>query len=193
MSAYRMMKSWKLSYLHTRQSIELSGKIARWEFDQSCLFKDTEYIAKVCNDFNKIASVLQDFYNIFGAELKSIINDPARIDAIKKRVDELLMPIQNADFNVFTEFNKENWDATMDWFYLEVTSLENEAKYFIDECFTVLISAEQALDVLLKFKNIKTREAIHERLLMKFDIIMQQFSREINEIESIFNLGIKCI
>lgn len=187
--AHAMMKNWKIAYLKTRKNIELSGKGARWEFEQPRLVKETEYIAKVCNDFYKITSVLQDFYNIFGAELKSIIDDPAQIDAIVKRVDELIIPIQNADFNIFTELNKENWDAMMEWFYLEVSYLENEAKFFIDECFVELISAEQALDVLLKFKNIKTRQAIQEQLLMKFEIIMQQFSKEINQVENIFNLG----
>ncbi|XP_043285591.1 dynein axonemal heavy chain 10-like [Venturia canescens] len=187
--AHAMMKNWRESYLNTRESIEVSGKGRRWEFDQDTLFRETEYIANVCDDLNKIASVLQDFYNIFGAELKSIINDPAQIDAIIKRVEKLTVPLENADFNVFMKFNKENWDATMSWFYAEVANLENEAKFYIDECFTVLISAEHALEVLLKFKNIKTRQAIQEQLLMKFDIIMQQFSKEISMIENIFNRG----
>lgn len=185
-----MMKNWKICYLKTRESIEVSGKGIRWEFDQPRLFKETEYIAKVCDDLNKISSVLQDFYNIFGAELKLVINDPSQIDIIIKKVDETIMPIKNADFNVYTEFNKENWDATIDYFYFEVKNLEKEAKFFIDECFMVLISAEEALEVLLKFKNIKTRQAIQEQLLLKFDVIMQQFSKEINQVEGIFNRGI---
>ncbi|XP_011310250.1 dynein heavy chain 10, axonemal [Fopius arisanus] len=189
LDAHLMMKSWKASYLKTRQDIEYSGKGTRWEFDQQRLFKETEYIGKVCADLNKIASVLQDFYNIFGAELKSTINEPAQIDTIIKRVDELIDPVKNADFNIFLEFNKENWDATMDWFFLEVSYLENDAKFFIDECFTELISAEQALEVLLKFKNMKTRDAIQKQLHTKFDIIMQQFCKEINEVEEIFNQG----
>lgn len=187
--AHEMMKNWRESYLSTRESIEVSGKGQRWEFDQDILFRETEYIANVCEDLNKVASVLQDFYNIFGPELKSIINDPAQIDAIIKRVEKLIVPLQTADFNVFTKFNKENWEATMSWFYVEVGNLENEAKFYIDDCFTVLISAEHALEVLLKFKNIKTRQAIQEQLLMKFDIVMQQFSKEISMIENIFNRG----
>ena len=184
-----MMVNWKASYLKTRESIELSGKGTRWEFDQDCLFKESEYIANVCNDLNKIASVLEDFYNIFGAELKSIINDPAQIDAIIKKVDKLVVPLQKADFNIFVEFNKENWEASMSWFYVQVGYLETEAKFFIDECFTVLISAENALEVLLNFKNIKTREAIQQQLLSKFDIIIKQFSKEISIVENIFNRG----
>ncbi|XP_057328415.1 dynein axonemal heavy chain 10-like isoform X2 [Microplitis mediator] len=187
-NAYKMLKSWKTLYLVTRENIESSEKGKRWEFDQQRLFSETEYIAKVCNDFNEIASVLQNFYNIFGPELKSIITDPAQIDVIVKRVDELIEPILHADFNIFNKLNQENWDATMAWFYLEVTSLQNEALFLMDDCFMILINAEQALEVLLKFKNIQTRQAIQECLSMKFDVIMQQFNKEINKVENIFNL-----
>ncbi|XP_011874224.1 PREDICTED: dynein heavy chain 10, axonemal [Vollenhovia emeryi] len=187
--ASAMLRQWKQSYLKTRQDIELSGKGARWEFDQKRLFQNTEYIAEVCSDLYKIAGVLQDFYNIFGHDLKSIINDPAQIDAVIKRVDALVVPIEEADFDIFNAFNKENWEALTAWFYEQVTFLEDQAKFYIDECFMVLISAENALEMLLKFKYMKTRDAIQRQLLRKFDVIMQQFSKEINDVENIFHRG----
>ncbi|XP_070520949.1 dynein axonemal heavy chain 10 [Cardiocondyla obscurior] len=187
--ASAMLKQWKRSYLKTRLDIELSGKGDRWEFDQKRLFLNTEYIAEVCNDLYKIADVLQDFYNIFGPDLKSIINDPAQIDAVIKRVDALIVPIEGADFDIFNTFNRENWEALTVWFYEQVTFLEDQAKFYIDECFTVLINAENALEMLLKFKNMKTRVAIQQQLLRKFDIVMQQFTKEINTVEHIFNCG----
>lgn len=188
-SASVMLKQWKLSYLQTREDIELSGKGARWEFDQKRLFENTEYIAGVCNDLNKIANVLQDFYNIFGHELKSIINDPAQIDAVIKRVDALIVPIEQADFDIYNVFNKANWEAMIAWFYQEVVFLEDQAKFYIDECFMVLISAENALKMLLRFKEIKTRASIQQQLLRKFDVIMQQFSKEINIAEDVYHRG----
>ncbi|KAG5320172.1 DYH10 protein, partial [Pseudoatta argentina] len=187
--ASTMLKQWKQSYLQTRLDIELSGKGVRWEFDQKRLFQDSEYIAEVCSDLHKIASVLQDFYNIFGSDLKSIINDPAQIDTVVKRVDALIVPIEEADFDIFNVFNKENWEALTAWFYEQVTFLEDQAKFYIDECFLVLISAENSLEMLLKFKNMKTRAAIQQQLLRKFNIIMRQFSKEINVVESIYNHG----
>lgn len=188
-AASAMLRQWKRSYLKTRLDIELSGKGVRWEFDQKRLFQNTEYIAEVCSDLYKIAGVLQDFYNIFGPDLKSIINDPAQIDAVVKRVDALVVPIEEADFDIFNVFNKENWEAMIAWFYEQVTYLEDQAKFYIDECFTVLISAENALEMLLKFKNIKTRAAIQRQLLHKFDVIMQQFGKEINVVENIYHRG----
>lgn len=184
-----MLRQWKRSYLKTRSDIELLGKGTRWEFDQKRLFEATEYIASVCSDLHKIADVLQDFYNIFGADLKSIIDDPAQIDTVVKRVDALVVPIEQADFDIFNVYNKENWEAMTAWFYEEVSFLEDQAKFYIDECFTVLISAESALEMLLKFKGTKTRAAIQQQLLRKFDIVMQQFNKEINTVENIYHRG----
>ncbi|XP_076299607.1 uncharacterized protein LOC143218359 [Lasioglossum baleicum] len=187
--AYTMLKSWKNAYLRIRAEIEGSGKGTRWEFDQNKLFTSTEYIATVCDGLNQVASVLQDFYNIFGPYLKSIISDPAQIDTIIKRVARLILPIEDADFNIYDEFNKENWEATMSLFYEEVRFLENEARFFIDECFMVLVNAEQALKVLLMFKNMKTRASIQEQLSRKFGVIVQQFSKEVSTVEGIYNRG----
>lgn len=184
-----MLRSWKQAYLKSREDIEISGKGKRWEFDQKRLFQGTEYIASVCNGLNQIANVLQDFHNIFGPHLKSIISDPAQIDTVIKRVDRLVLPILNADYNIFDEFNKENWEATLSLFFEEVHFLENEAKFFLDECFHVLISAESALEVLMKFKDVKTRASIHQQLMKKFDVVMQQFSKEVSTVEGIFNRG----
>ncbi|KAK1133358.1 hypothetical protein K0M31_011173 [Melipona bicolor] len=184
-----MLKSWKQAYLKTRDEIEESGKGTRWEFDQKRLFKGTEYIASVCDGLNQVANVLQDFHNIFGPELKSIISDPAQIDTVVKRVDRLILPILEADYNVFDEYNQENWEATISLFFEEVHFLENEAKFFIDECFLTLMNAEDGLRMLLKFKVIKTRDTIHQHLLRKFDVIMQQFSKEVSTVEGIFNRG----
>ncbi|KAK2587900.1 hypothetical protein KPH14_003996 [Odynerus spinipes] len=187
--AHEMMKSWKKSYLEVRNDIEESGKGARWEFDQKRLFHETEYIAGVCKDFNTVATVLKDFYNIFGADLKSIIYEPAQIDTIVKRVGQLIEPFKFAEYDVFGPFNKENWDATMSRFNAEVSYLENDARFFIDECFKVLINAEESLEMLFKFKRTKTRATIQEILNSKFETIMQRFSNEIGSVENVYNRG----
>lgn len=37
---------------------------------------------------------MEEFYNIFGPELKAVTGDPVRIDNVLKRVDALVRPIQ---------------------------------------------------------------------------------------------------
>lgn len=70
--------------------------------------------------------------------MKSILNDPQRIDSVVRRVTHLVNPIENADFDVFKESHKENWEAIMGYFYKEVRILEKEAVVFIDQSFKTL-------------------------------------------------------
>ena len=43
--------------------------------------------------------MLEEFYNIFGPELKSVTGDPKRIEDVVKRVDALVTPIEQVDNN----------------------------------------------------------------------------------------------
>lgn len=55
-----------------------------------------------------------------------------------RRVENLIIPIENADFDMFKETYKENWEAMMEFFYKEVKKLEREAVQFIDQSFKTL-------------------------------------------------------
>ena len=54
-----------------------------------------------------------------------------------------------------------------------------EAKRFIDESFKTLRSAEGAFDMLLKFKHIRSREAINNQMMRKFNDILSQYMKEV--------------
>ncbi|XP_039277456.1 dynein heavy chain 10, axonemal [Nilaparvata lugens] len=184
--AVELLEVWKSSYLKTRLVIENAGVGQRWEFDRRKLFSETDYIKSVASDLFNVTQVMQEFYNIFNPELKTIISDPTQIDAVVKRVEALTYPIKKADFDIFQFEFKEHWDAIMEGFNNEVVVLENQAKHFIDESFTLLRSSEEALEKLLKFKHIKTRKAVQEQLMQKFDPIMKQFLKEIDEVDKTF-------
>lgn len=136
-----------------------------------------------------IFQVLSHFRNIFGAELRSIVNDPQKIDQVSRRVERLVFQIENADFDMFRANYKENWEAIMNAFYKEVRSLEYEAVSFIDQSFKTLRSAEAALEMLLKFKHLETRQIILDQLMLKFDGIMDQFMKEINIVNTYFKVS----
>lgn len=59
--------------------------------------------------------------------------------------------------------------------------IEKEAKNFIDESFKTLRSAEAAFDMLLKFKHIRSREAVNRQMMMKFNDILAQYCKEVIE------------
>jgi dynein heavy chain len=44
---------------------------------------------------------MEQFYSIFGPELKSVTGDPHAIDEVIKRVDALLTPFETIPFDIF--------------------------------------------------------------------------------------------
>lgn len=117
------------------------------------------------------------------------MSDPQKIDHVTRRVENLVFPIENTDFDMFRINYKENWEAVISVFYKEVRLLENEAVSFIDQSFKTLRSAEGALEMLLKFKHMETRQVILDQLMLKFDVIMDQFMKEISVVGNYFNVS----
>ncbi|KAB0803715.1 hypothetical protein PPYR_00685 [Photinus pyralis] len=181
-----MLRTWYICYMDTRNKIENSGKGQRWEFNRHKLFDNTEFIASVAENLNEVATVMVHFNNIFGPELRAIVIDPQKVDQVTRRVDNLVVPIENLDFDLFLSKNKENWEAIMNDFYKEVRILEREAVTFINQSFKMLRLAEKALHVLIKFVRMETRQVIKDLLLTKFDVIMEQFIQEIVMVEDLF-------
>jgi hypothetical protein len=68
----------------------------------------------------------------------------------------------------------------------EVVSIENEAKLFIDESFHKLRSAEGAFELLLNFRNIRSRKSINEQMMSKFKDILFQYEREVDLMDRLF-------
>lgn len=62
-------------------------------------------MASICEDLQEVAQVMEEFYNIFGPELKAVTGDPKRIEDVLKRVDGLVQPIENVSliFDTFTD------------------------------------------------------------------------------------------
>lgn len=83
---------------------------------------------------------------------------------------------------MFDPFNirySQNWDTLTEWFQKQVVAIDNEAKHFIDDSFKTLRSAEGAFNMLLKFKHIRSREAINNQMMRKFNDILLQFGKEV--------------
>ncbi|XP_005344424.1 dynein heavy chain 10, axonemal [Microtus ochrogaster] len=186
LDARNTLKLWKKSYFDIRAKIEASGREARWEFDRKRLFERTDYMASICQDLADVLQVMEEFYNIFGPELKAVTGDPKRIDDVLCRVDSLVTPMESLSFDPFSIKSSPYWKYVMDDFKLEVLVIEKEAKNFIDESFKTLRSAEAAFDMLLKFKHIRSREAINRQMMMKFNDILAQYCKEIDIVNKIF-------
>uniref|UniRef100_A0A8C6Y8I9 Dynein axonemal heavy chain 10 n=1 Tax=Naja naja TaxID=35670 RepID=A0A8C6Y8I9_NAJNA len=123
--AKRTLEIWKESYFDIRAKIEASGRDARWEFDRKRLFEKTDYMAFICQDLYNVLQVMEEFYNIFGPELKAVTGDPKRIDEVLYRVDCLVSPMEALTFDPFNLRSVNQWKAVMDEFKLEVLEIVN--------------------------------------------------------------------
>ncbi|XP_023383907.1 dynein heavy chain 10, axonemal-like [Pteropus vampyrus] len=141
-----------------------------------------------------LGQVMEEFYNIFGPELKAVTGDPKRIDDVLCRVDSLVTPMENLTFDPFNIKSSQYWKYVIDDFRIEVlastTSVglisDLDATFLHLESFKTLRSAEAAFDMLLKFKHIRSREAINRQMMMKFNDILAQYCKEIDIVHKIF-------
>ncbi|XP_075882096.1 dynein axonemal heavy chain 10-like isoform X2 [Nelusetta ayraudi] len=184
--AKQVLEQWKTSYLEMRAEIEETGSYSRWEFDRRRLFERTDYMALICQDLCHVLQVLEEFQNIFGPDLKAVTGDPKQIEEALCRVDELHMPIEEITFNPFNKCKMGSWKMIIHNFNNSVQSIEEEAISIIDQSFKTLRSSTAAFDLLLKFKHIRSTEAINNHLMRKFNDILIQFCKEVENKTEIF-------
>ncbi|XP_024136867.1 dynein heavy chain 10, axonemal isoform X4 [Oryzias melastigma] len=180
--AKQVLEKWKLSYFENRAEIEKLGRSSRWEFDREKLFKMSDYMASVCQDIHDVFQVLEELYNIFSPELKGMKG----IDEVIRRVDGLVLPFQEVTFNPFRISNKSNWKTIMKDFNITVKDIEEESVSIIDKFFTNTHSSAHAFDILMRFKQNRSRDAISLHLLGKFDNVLTQYCKEVDNIRKMF-------
>lgn len=185
-TAQSLLEAWSATYFQVREKIEMSGRDQRWEFDRKKLFEQTNYMALRCADLHEIAEVMEQFNSIFGPELKAVTGDPAAIDEVIKRVEALVVPLENIPFDLFNKRYQTQWETVIGRFREQIVQIEDMAKQFIDASFKKLRSAEGAFDLLQNIKNIKSRESINKQLMGKWYEILDQYGREVDIIEDIF-------
>ncbi|KAM6051570.1 dynein axonemal heavy chain 10-like [Theristicus caerulescens] len=185
------LEQWKKCYFAVRAQIEASGREQHWEFDRKRLFEKTDYMTSVCQDLYDILQIIEEFYNIFGPELKAVTGDPKRIDDLLRRVNGLTSPMEELTFDPFSIKSAHDWKLIMEEFKEEVSVIEEDTKNFIDESFKTLRSAEAAFDMLLNFKHIRSRETINKQMMMKFGDILDQYCKEVENVKQIFVQNLK--
>ncbi|KAJ3336288.1 Dynein heavy chain 10, axonemal, partial [Gonapodya sp. JEL0774] len=184
--AKALLEAWSTTYFQVRERIEQSGRDQRWEFDRRKLFEQTNYMALRCADLGQICEVMEQFYNIFGPELKAVTGDSQAIDDVVKRVDALVHPFEAVGFDIFSKKFNTQWHALMNKFREQVLQIEDMAKQFIDASFKKLRSAEGAFDLLQNIKNIRSRDSINNQMMSKFSDILAQYSKEVDVIGEMF-------
>lgn len=123
---------------------------------------------------------------MFGHRLRSNVADPEEVDIMIKKVYRLLNHILNVDYDIFVPNNRDNWEATIDYFYKCMDNVENEARVVLDQCIDSLKSAEQGLELVGYMNRIETREKLLKHLMSKKESIVRKLLTEIGIVEHEF-------
>ncbi|KAG9262045.1 dynein heavy chain 10, axonemal [Astyanax mexicanus] len=182
----KVLDQWKSCYFEVRARIETSGTDPRWEFDRKKLFEKTDYMASICQDLYNVLQTLDEFYNVFGSEMRAVTRDSRRIDDVVRWVDSVVVPIEELNFDPFDIRKTGSWKMVMKDFRIKVQDIEDEAVSFIDQSFKTLRSASAAFDMLLNFRHIRSRDAINKQMMKKFNDILTQYCKEVEVINSMF-------
>ena len=109
------------------------------------------------------------------------------IDAVIGDVNNMLQGVRTADFNVFDRELSLEWQALVTTFREQNAHAKDATRNLIDTSFRKLRSAEGAFELLQNFKSIQSQGAIKEQMESKLQDILEQFSREIDSVASIFD------
>ena len=114
------------------------------------------------------------------------LGESKSIDRVRTKVTNLVTPFEIVRFDIFDPSKQSDWQSLMVSFQSNVEQMEQQAIQFIDESFRTLRSSEGAFDLLQKYQNIGSREAIKNTLMRKFGEILSQFEKELDSINQLF-------
>ncbi|KAM9822155.1 dynein axonemal heavy chain 10-like isoform 2-T2 [Syngnathus typhle] len=184
--AKQVLDLWKSSYFEVRAEIEEGRTGQHWEFDRRKLFEKTDYMAAICQDLYNVLENLEEFYNIFSPELKSVTWDPKRFDELQGQVDTLIIPFEEANFDPFNSCKMSSWKIIMQNFNSGLYAIERELIGFIDKSFKSLRSSTAAFGMLVKYKNVRSRPAINKHLMKKTNELLAQYCKEVDSVNDLF-------
>jgi dynein heavy chain len=183
----QLLLQWKIEYQNIRTKLENDKRgFLTWNFDHRILFDKTDYMSKICDDLIEMSSNLNEFYYIFGTEMKGVTSDEQIIDQVLEHVSNLKKSFLSCQFDIFNRENSQQWYLFIDEFKHRLSTIEQEAKVFIRTSFTQLRSAETALDMFIKFQKTNTTHILAHEMIQQSTAILLQYCKEIDEIYDIF-------
>ncbi|CAF1029897.1 unnamed protein product [Rotaria magnacalcarata] len=183
----QLLLQWKIEYQNTRAKLENDKhSFSTWNFEHRILFDKTDYLSQICDDLIRMLSNLNEFYDIFGLEMKAVTGDEQMVDRVLEHVAGLKNSFLSCHFDMFNRENSQQWHSFIEEFNHRSSIIEQEAKIFIRASFTQLRSAETAFDMLMKFQKIDTTHVLAYEMVRQFTAILLQYCKEIDGTYDLF-------
>ena len=186
--AKKLLEAWRQTYMDVRAHIEETGPgRRRWEFDRELIFEETDHIALICTQLIEIITTIEQFQRFLQPELSAVTGESSTVDLITEQVHSIKSLIDNIDFDPFQMSNWQKWESLMNTFRRKVSDTEICAGTSIEKAFQQLRSSEAAFDLVLNFRHIQSRPFIHRRIDERYYDILDQYSKELGQVEKSFN------
>jgi len=183
-----VLEKWESQYIVTRGELESESGVKRWDYNIGQLFARSRYMRGILTELKEACTIRKEFVTLLGPDLKAITGSSDQIDQVSDRVTEYIHKLKDFPMDIFKEENKESWDNLFRLFKQNIESVENDTLNLINSTFSnELKSSEGAFTLLLKFKNIRTRARIEEQLTKKYEDVLEQYKKELNKMEELFN------
>jgi dynein heavy chain, axonemal len=182
-----VIDKWETQYSLTRVEIESESGVRRWDYNPGLLFARPRYMRNILNELKEACTIRKEFVTLLGPDLKAITGSSDQIDQVSDRVTEYINKLKDFPLDVFKEENKESWDSLFKQFKKNIETVENDTLSLINSTFSnELKSSEGAFTLLLKFKNIRTRERIERQLDKKYEDVLEQYKKELKKMNELF-------
>ncbi|KAL5105240.1 Dynein heavy chain 10 axonemal [Taenia crassiceps] len=186
-AAVRMLTMFESTYMQERQRVEATSQDNRWEFDRKLLFGRIHYVTRVLRDILDMANCAKEFYRMFGPELKNITGESKSLTEVLRLVDNLFNPLKNPNIKCpFLIQNEKFWNRLKEEFADKVSLIDAKAKNFINDYFAHIRGANNAFNLLERFKAVKARRAISCLLKDKYRDVLRSLGVELSRMERRF-------
>ncbi|VDM32164.1 unnamed protein product [Hydatigera taeniaeformis] len=186
-AAVRMLTMFETTYMQERQRVEATSRDNRWEFDRKLLFGRIHYVTRVLQDILDMANCAKEFYRMFGPELKNITGQSKSLTEVLRLVDNLFNPLKNPNMKCpFLPQNEKSWSRLQEEFADKVNLIDAKAKNFINDYFAHIRGANNAFNLLERFKAVKARSAISCLLKDKYRDVLHSLGVELSRVERRF-------
>lgn len=144
----------------------------------------------VLDDLEQACIITQEFYAILGPDLKAVTGSADKIDTEAEKVKEQVKKLETFYTDVFSKQHEGQWKSRFTEFVSQIKQIDQYVVQLLEKTFSEqLNSSEGAFDLLSKFQNIKTRDAIKSLLEDKYDDVLRRYQFELEEMQELYEKG----
>jgi dynein heavy chain len=146
----------------------------------------------VLEDLEQACIIIQEFYAILGPDLKAVTGNAEQIDAENEKVKDQVRKLEAFPRDVFSDKqeNQLKWKTLFQDFNNSIKSIDQQVVNLIEKTFSEqLNSSEGAFNLLSKFQNVKTRDAIKVLLNDMYDDVLRRYELELKVMDKLFAEG----